>query len=130
MESAVRKYETVIVFNSTLGEAQVKDESAKIQQLLASNGAEDISINNWGKKELAHHMKKQKFGSYVAFNYRAPGNTTNQAVTGVLRIAENVLRFQTHVISDRVRKFKGNTKRKTSAGSSFGGEFEGVEGDY
>jgi small subunit ribosomal protein S6 len=112
----MRKYETVMVLNPNLGEAQVKDEAAKVQKLLETNGAQEISNSIWGKKEIAYPMKKNKFGTFVSFNYRAPSEGCVDTLTNVLRISEPVLKFQTHKINERVRKFRGNPKRKAPAG--------------
>ena len=112
----MRKYETVMVHNPNLGEAQVKDEAAKVQKLLETNGAQEISNSIWGKKEIAYPMKKNKFGTFISFNYRAPSEGCVDTLTNVLRISEPVLKFQTHKINERVRKFRGNPKRKAPAG--------------
>ena len=112
----MRKYETVMVLNPNLGEAQVKDEAAKVQKLLETNGAQEISNSIWGKKEIAYPMKKNKFGTFISFNYRAPSEGCVDTLTNVLRISEPVLKFQTHKINERVRKFRGNPKRKAPAG--------------
>jgi small subunit ribosomal protein S6 len=112
----MRKYETVMVLNPNLGEAQVKDEAAKVQKLLETNGAQEISNSIWGKKEIAYPMKKNKFGTFISFNYRAPSEGCVDTLTNVLRISDPVLKFQTHKINERVRKFRGNPKRKAPAG--------------
>ena len=112
----MRKYETVMVLNPNLGEAQVKDEAAKVQKLLETNGAQEISNSIWGKKEIAYPMKKNKFGTFISFNYRAPSEGCVDTLTNVLRISEPVLKFQTHKINERVRTFRGNPKRKAPAG--------------
>jgi len=124
----MRKYETVMVLNPNLGEAQVKDEAAKIQKLLETNGAQEISNSIWGKKEIAYPMKKNKFGTFISFNYRAPSEGCVDTLTNVLRISDPVLKFQTHKINERVRKFRGNPKRKAPIG---GDEFaESGEADF
>ncbi|MFM1846774.1 MAG: hypothetical protein RL417_248 [Pseudomonadota bacterium] len=124
----MRKYETVLVLNPNLGEAQVKDEAAKIEKLLETNGAQEISNSIWGKKEIAYPMKKNKFGTYLSFNYRAPSEGCVDTLTNVLRISDPVLKFQTHKINERVRKFRGNPKRKTPV---VGEEFtEAAEGEF
>lgn len=124
----MRKYETVMVLNPNLGEAQVKDEAAKIEKLLETNGAKEITNSVWGKKEIAYPMKKNKFGTFVSFNYRAPSEGCVDTLTNVLRISDPVLKFQTHRINEKVRKFRGNPKRKTREG---GDEFgESAEADF
>ena len=50
------------------------------------------------------------------------------ALTALLRINEKVLKFQNHRINDRVRKFKGNPKRKPS--SDLDGDDFIIDGDF
>lgn len=123
----MRKYETVMVLNPNLGEAQVKDEAAKVEKLLQSNGATEISNSVWGKKEIAYPMKKNKFGTFVSFNYRAPSEGCVDTLTNVLRISDPVLKFQTHRINEKVRKFRGNPKRKTGGAGDEAGEAADAE---
>ena len=112
----IRKYETVMIFDPSLGEAQLKDETARFQKLIEGYGGSEVSPSLWGKKELAFSMKKHKYGTYVSFNFRAPGEGVVDSLTGVLRITDNVLKFETHRINERVRKFRGNPKRKNREG--------------
>jgi small subunit ribosomal protein S6 len=116
----MRKYETVLVLNPNLGEAQVKDEVAKFQKVLETNGAQEVSNTIWGKKEIAYPVKKNKFGTYLSFNYRAPSEGCVDTLTNLLKISDPVLKFQTHKINERVRKFRGNPKRKAVTGGDDG----------
>jgi len=120
----MNKYETVVVLEPSLGEGQVKDEAARLQKVLETNGATEIDLSVWGKKELTHAMKKQRFGTYVAFTYRAPGEGVVQPLTSLLGLTDTVLRFQTHRINERPRKVKVNPKRKTRPSDELG---EGLE---
>lgn len=123
----MRSYESVVVFNPSLSETQLKDELKKVEGILASNKALDIKVNNWGRKEIAYIVKKQKNGYFTVFNYNAPDHGIVKNLAGLLRIADNVLKFQTHRINTKVRKFKGNPRR--SAQDSSLGDFA-EDSDY
>lgn len=109
----MRKYETIVVFAPTLGETELNAEIARVQALLESNGAEEVSSTKWGRKEIAYTVKKQKFGNFVVFNFNSGQSDTIDKTSRVLVITDSVLKFQTHGISDRRRKVKTNPKAAT-----------------
>ncbi|MCB0311488.1 MAG: 30S ribosomal protein S6, partial [Bdellovibrionales bacterium] len=73
------------------------------------HGGKELKVNSWGRKELAYLMDKQRFGTYVCFNYSSEEGGIVKELASQLRITESVLRFQTHRLNDRSRKFKGRT---------------------
>jgi small subunit ribosomal protein S6 len=109
----VRRYESVVVFNPRLNDAQLKEEIKKVETILNSNNAKITGVDQWGKKELAYSFQKQKFGFCVAFNYEAANHEAPNALQSILRITDSVHKFQTHLIRSKTRKFKGNPKRLT-----------------
>jgi len=119
----MRKYETVLVLNPDLSEADLKEELKKIEGQLQTNGAQNIRTDRWGKKELGFRMRKRTTGHYVCLMFESDNSDLIDAATGLLRINDNVLKFQTHRIPDRVRKFRGNPHRTGSNG-------EGSESDF
>lgn len=125
----MRKYETVVVFDPSLGEAELKEEIKKTQTLLENNGAAEIDVDSWGKKEIAYLVGKTRYGHYVALNYRSASSETVAGVEGILRITDAVLKFQTHRINERKRKFKGNPK-KLAAKAAAEEQSDAVEAEY
>lgn len=125
----VRRYETIVLFDAGLGESQLKDEMKKVQTLLESNSAKDVSAATWGRKEISYKVKKQRFGNYVCFTYAAADPAVGDKLTGILRITDSVLKFQTHRLHDKLRKYKGNPKallRKEEQGSDDFGDIEEI----
>jgi ribosomal protein S6 len=112
----MRKYETVIVVGADLPEARVKEEVTKIEGFLASQGAKDVKLDRWGSKELGYRMKKHKVGNYLCFTYETDNSALMDALVGQLRISDSVLKFQSHRVSDRIRKFKGNPRKLNGEG--------------
>ena len=103
----MRKYEILTILDSKLSADGVKEEVKNIQNLIQSNGGFNVQSNNWGKKEIAFKVKKQQFGNFILFNFDSGNSDTVEKVGNILRISENVLRYQTTRINDRPRKFKG-----------------------
>lgn len=123
----VRRYESVVVFNPRLNDAQLKEEIKKVEGILTSNDAKVTGVDQWGKKELAFAFQKQKFGFCVAFNYESQNHAAPNALQSILRITDSVHKFQTHLIRSTTRKFKGNPKRlnqprQEGEDSDYGGE--------
>jgi len=97
-----------------LPEAKVKEEVSKIEGVLASLGAKEVKLDRWGTKELGHRMRKHSTGNYLCFTYETENARLMEGLVNQLRINDTVLKFQSHRISDKVRKFKGNPRRVLS----------------
>lgn len=125
----MRKYESIIVFNPELPEAQLKQEIKKVETLLENNGAKNVVVDIWGKRDLAYKVRKQSAGRFVSFVFEAENHEAPNALTAILRISDTVIKFQIYRTADRVRKFKGNPKRAQRG--AFDDEFsESMEADY
>jgi small subunit ribosomal protein S6 len=125
----VRRYESVVIFNPRLSDAQLKEEIKKIETLLKANKAEITGVDTWGKKEAAYDFNKQRMGYYVAFNYESANHEAPTELQSILRITDSVHKFQTHLIKSKTRKFKGNPLRLTQPRTDiddydFGGDYE------
>lgn len=118
-------YETVVVFSSRFSESELKDEIKKIETLIQNNKGSITEVKPWGKKELPHAVRKEKLGNFVGFHFASDDSDTVSGVASVLRISEAVLKFQTHRLSDRVRKFKGSIRKRPTEGRE-----EGVGADF
>ena len=117
MDSGKRKYESVVVFDGFLGEDVLNGEVAKVKGLLASNGAVDLQVAPWGKQEIKYEVNGKRSGLYVEYMYSSENHGIIDKLNQILAITDSVLLFQSHRISDRVRKFKGRPVKKTDGGS-------------
>ena len=89
---ADRRYETLALIHPELGEPGAKELMGRIQTLVQDQGGAVTQVQEWGLRELAYVIAKQRRAFYVLFEYRA----TPKAVAEVernLRLMENVLRF-------------------------------------
>ena len=102
-----RKYETVVIFQATISDDQRAKEIEKINELLSSNGCSNLELEDWGKREIVYGLEAKPSGHYVCFNYDSTNTQVNGLLNAALRIVESVVKFQTHRLSDRTRKFKG-----------------------
>ena len=104
----MRSYETIVIFEPTLGEAQVIEEIKKIESFLNSKSAVEVKADNWGNKDISYSFGKSKIGFYVQFKFSASDYNVSTELTKSLRLNERILKFQTHLNSDKKRKFRGS----------------------
>lgn len=89
---ADRRYETLVLMHPEIGEPGMKDLAARIRTLIEAQEAVVGQVQEWGVRDLAYLLAKQRRAFYVLFEYRA----TPRALAEVernLKLMENVLRF-------------------------------------
>ena len=71
----IRHYETVYIFDSALEEAQVNEHLEKFHALLTTTDtpAPVTSVNHWGKRQLAYHIRGKEIGYYVVTQFETTG---------------------------------------------------------
>ena len=87
-----RRYETMVVLRADLQEGGVQEQLERLRKLLESNGAEIAGVHEWGNRELAYEIAKQRRGFYALFEY----SSTSAAVAELerqLKLSDVVLRF-------------------------------------
>ncbi len=87
-------YETMYILRPDLGDEQIVQQIAKYENLIREHGAENIEIQNRGKRRLAYEIKKHRDGVYVQMNYTGPG-TAIAVMERAMRLSEEVIRYMT-----------------------------------
>jgi small subunit ribosomal protein S6 len=87
-------YETMYILRPDLGDEQVEQAIAKYENLLREQGADNIQIQNRGKRRLAYEINKQRDGIYIQMNYTASGNVV-AVLERAMRLSEEVIRYLT-----------------------------------
>jgi small subunit ribosomal protein S6 len=87
-------YETMYILRPDLGDEQVVQQIAKYENLIREHGAENIEIQNRGKRRLAYEIQKHRDGVYVQLNYTGPG-TVIAIMERAMRLSEEVIRYMT-----------------------------------
>ncbi|MEA5582878.1 30S ribosomal protein S6 [Nodularia harveyana UHCC-0300] len=87
-------YETIYILRPDLGEEQVEQAITKYQNFLTEQGAENIEIQNRGKRRLAYEIKKHRDGIYVQMNYTG-GGAAIAPMERAMRLSEEVIRYLT-----------------------------------
>jgi len=87
-------YETMYILRPDLGDEQVVQQIAKYENLIREHGAENIEIQNRGKRRLAYEIQRHRDGVYVQLNYTGPG-TIIAIMERAMRLSEEVIRYMT-----------------------------------
>lgn len=85
-------YETVCILHPELSEARVKDLIEGMQKTLEQSQASLLQVEEWGMRNLAYDIQKQRRGYYVRLEYESPPQTVKDFERG-LRLSEDTMRF-------------------------------------
>lgn len=91
-EQRTRRYETMIVLRTDLQEAGLKEQIERIRRLLETQGANVAAIHEWGLRELAYMIQKERRGFYVLVEYTASAAAVAE-LERTLKLSDVVLRF-------------------------------------
>ena len=94
----MRRYETIFILRPDLAEAQIKETIRRFEGIIANGGGEMIETDEWGSRELAYNIGRERRGYYVRLDYAATGAVTNE-VERNLKIADDVLRYLSVMVS-------------------------------
>ena len=93
-EQRTRRYETMIVLRTDLQDAGVKEQIERIRKLLETQGATVSGIHEWGLRELAYQIQKERRGYYILVEYVAPSAAVAE-LERTLKLSDFVLRYVT-----------------------------------
>ncbi len=87
-------YESVLIARQDLGASQVSSLVSDLSETLKANGGEVVRVDNWGLKNLAYRIKKNRKGHYVVLNISAPAAAIAE-YERIMRFNEDVIRYMT-----------------------------------
>ena len=88
----MKKYEIMYILRSTLEENDRKADVEKLAKLLTSNGAKVSKTDEWGLKDLAYEINKEKKGYYVVLKVEVEPAALKE-FDRLTKIDNNVLRY-------------------------------------
>lgn len=97
----MNRYETIFIFHPDLSEEDRAEIERKLRSTIASLKGETIKLEDWGAKKLGYEIRKNNRGRYFLLDYLAAPALV-QEVERNLRLNDQVLKFQTVKVSDRV----------------------------
>jgi small subunit ribosomal protein S6 len=92
-----RRYETLILLSPSLVGDQVEAFKSKVDSILTTGGGQVIRIEEWGRKRLAYPVRKEIFGYYLLYDFRARPTLANELERN-FKIDEQVYKYLTLVL--------------------------------
>ena len=68
-------YETTYIVHSALQEGRLNDITESINTFVKSAGGKILYSDNWGRKKLSYMIDKQKYGTYIYFQFKILDNS-------------------------------------------------------
>ncbi len=90
----MRNYETVLLWNASLPEAELKKETGKVQEIVTNGGGELTGFDDWGRRQLAYLINKESEAIYHLVHWNG-SSEVKLAIDKMLRINDNCLRHLT-----------------------------------
>lgn len=87
-------YESVLIARQDLGASQVNSLVSDLSEVIKKEGGEVVKTDNWGLKNLAYRIKKNRKGYYVLLNIVAPAQAIFEYERRI-RLNEDVIRYMT-----------------------------------
>lgn len=103
MQHQPKIYESIIIINATLEDAQIEAEIEKIKDFITKNTGEIRALEKWGRRRLAYAIKKKNNGFYVLYEFKAQGDLIAKLERQYL-LNENIIRFLTVELNKKALK--------------------------
>ncbi|MCZ6546900.1 MAG: 30S ribosomal protein S6 [Deltaproteobacteria bacterium] len=134
-KNSLTLYETIFIVRPDRGE-EVKEFTDKFKKIIQDLGAEVNEVEEWGLRELAYPILKQRKGYYVLMRHRATRGTVDELERHI-KLNEGILRYltvrldeelddpSTRASKDSTQEAEGGSGTEmTEAGSGPQGVFE------
>ncbi|GAB4231337.1 MAG: hypothetical protein Kow00109_03440 [Acidobacteriota bacterium] len=108
----MRRYEVVFVLAPTLTEEEVEQQVATYAEAAEQVGAQIVSIDKWGKRELAYPIKKHKEGYYTILTIEETGSAAVNELERRFKVSDLVLRFLSIRVDEELKQAKKLEERR------------------
>ena len=88
---ATRTYEAVYIFDSALEDQAINDKLTRYHGML--NAAGDVSVEHWGRRQLAYAIKRRENGYYAIARFELPDVKVLPEFERALKLDDGVLRY-------------------------------------
>jgi len=85
-------YEATYIVHSALQEGRLNDIIESVNSFVKSAGGEILYSDNWGRKKLSYMIEKQKYGTYVFFQFKVSDASKIQSLNIEFDHNPNILR--------------------------------------
>lgn len=95
----MRRYETIFILRPDLGETQVKQSLKRVEDIVANGGGELIETDEWGVRELAYRIRRERRGYYVRLDYVSTAAVMNE-IERNLKLMDESLRHLSVMVQE------------------------------
>ena len=88
---ATRTYEAVYIFDSALEDQAINDKLARYHGMLNAEG--DVSVEHWGRRQLAYAIKRRENGYYAIARFDLPDVKVLPEFERALKLDDGVIRY-------------------------------------
>ena len=85
-------YEVTFILRQDVAPQEVEKATERYSKIITDNGGEIIKVENWGLRNLAYLIKKNRKGYFTMLGIKAPYEAL-QELERQLRISEDVIRY-------------------------------------
>ncbi len=113
MEKVINSYEGMFIVSVANGEEAAKAVVNKFTGLISAN-AEEVKINDWGKRRFAYPIQDMNEGYYTVVNFKSEGAFPAE-LQRLMNIDENVLRAMVIRMEHEVAEAAAETPAEEAA---------------
>lgn len=121
-------YESIFIARQDIAANQVEALATTFTDIIQSNGGKVLKTEQWGLRNLAYRINKNKKGHYVLFNLDAPPAAVAEMERN-MSINEDVLRFMTVSVEELEEGPSAMLRKEERMERSFGDRPERSFGD-
>jgi small subunit ribosomal protein S6 len=86
------QYELIYILQPNVDDATTKDLQERLEQMITSQQGETLSIDRWGKRNLAYPIRKFGEGIYILHRFQMDPKGASE-LDRLLRFNESVIRY-------------------------------------
>lgn len=101
-EPRAREYETIYIMRSSVEPDEADRIAGRVREVIQGRAGKLLRIDNWGRRRLAYPIGKATRGAFVYVRYVGMNDLVAE-VERNLRLIDDVVRFQTVLLKERVR---------------------------
>jgi len=121
-------YESVFIVRQDVPAAQVETLAASFAEIIRAQGGQVAKTEQWGLRNLAYRINKNKKGHYVLFNLDAPSAAVIELERN-MRINEDILRYMTVRVEELETGPSAMLRKEERSERGFGDRSFGDRGD-
>lgn len=97
----LRRYETIFIVRADLQSDEMSSRIDHYAEIITGMNGTIVKVENWGRRRLAYPIEKRREGVYIRIDFVAQFKAVSE-VERNFKIDENVMRFQTVKLEDKV----------------------------